>query len=383
MNIGVLKERNPGDRRIALTPAVVRQLAARDHKVWVESGAGEGAMFSDHDLLRAGANIAYSAAEVIHRSDLVVKISTPRLDEVDEAHPNTAIMAFYHMAVAGPQIFQRLVAREITAIGCEIIETDDGRLPVLAAPSEIAGQMTIPLANHLLRSSSGGRGILLGGSPGVPPAHVVILGAGTVGTWAARAAIAAGARVTVLDIDPEKLRRLVEHVPHLATALADPETVAEAVASADVVIGAVLIAGARTPHVVTREMVERMRPGSVIIDVAIDQGGCVETSRPTTIAEPTFVYRGVVHYCVPNMTADMGHSASIAIAQAMMPYVLLLADRGIEEALRSSRALARGIYLYRGVCVQARLAAAWNAPCQDLYALLSGGEHGRAPARQS
>lgn len=381
MNIGVLQERSPGDRRVALTPAVIRQLAARGHKVWVERGAGNGAMFTDEEFTRAGASLAYSAAEVIHRSDVVVKISTPRLEEVDEAPPGCAIMAFYHMAVAGPQLFQRLVERKITAIGCEIIETDDGRLPVLAAPSEIAGQMAIPLATHLLRSSSGGRGILLGGSPGVPPAHVVILGAGTVGTWAARAAVAAGARVTALDIDPEKLRRLVEHVPHVATALADPETVASAVASADVLIGAVLVAGARTPHVVTREMVERMRPGSVIIDVAIDQGGCVETSRPTTIAEPTFIHRGVVHYCVPNMTADMGRSASIAIAQALMPYVLMLADRGIEGALRSSRALARGVYLYRGACVQPRLAAAWNVPCHDLKALLER-ESAQTPGAQ-
>ncbi|MCS7315264.1 MAG: alanine dehydrogenase [Bryobacterales bacterium] len=376
MNIGVLQERNPGDRRVALTPAVVRQLAARGHKIWFERGAGNGAMFTDEEFTRAGASLAYSAPEVIHRSDLVVKISTPRLEEVEEAHPGCAIMAFYHMAVAGAQLFQRLVERRITAIGCEIIETDDGRLPVLAAPSEIAGQMAIPLATHLLRSSSGGRGILLGGSPGVPPAHVVILGAGTVGTWAARAAVAAGARVTVLDIDPEKLRRLVEHVPHVATALADPDSVAAAVEGADVLIGAVLVAGARTPHVVTRQMVERMRPGSVVIDVAIDQGGCVETSRPTTIAEPTFVYRGVVHYCVPNMTADMGRSASIAIAQALMPYVLTLADRGIEGALRSSSALARGVYLYRGDCVQPRLAAAWNVPCHELQQLLdAGGGH--------
>lgn len=370
MNVGVLRERNPGDRRVALTPAVVRQLAARGHKVWVETGAGDGAMFSDHDFSRAGGTVVYSWAEVMHRSDLVVKISRPRLEELSEALPGTAIMAFYHMAVAEPAVFQRLVERKVTAIGCEIIETDDGRLPVLAAPSEIAGQMVIALATHLLRSSSGGRGILLGGSPGVPPAHVVILGAGTVGSWAARAAVAAGARVTALDIDPDKLRRLVQHVPHAATALADPESVAAAVESADVVIGAVLVAGARTPHVVTREMVERMRPGSVIIDVAIDQGGCVETSRPTTISEPTFIYRGVVHYCVPNMTADMGHSASIGIAQAAMPYVLLLAERGVEQALKSCPALARGVYLYRGACVQARLAAAWNVPCYDLAALL-------------
>ncbi len=371
MNIGVLRERNPGDRRVALTPAVVRRVAERGHKIWVETGAGDGAMFHDHDFLRAGASVAYSAAEVIHRSDLVVKIATPRLDELDEVAPGTAVMAFYHMAVAGQAIFQRLQERRITAIGCEIIETDDGRLPVLAAPSEIAGQMAVPLATHLLRSSSGGRGILLGGSPGVPPAHVVILGAGTVGSWAARAAVASGARVTALDIDAEKLRRLVEHVPHVATALADPETVAANVAYADVVIGAVLVAGARTPHVVTREMVERMRPGSVVIDVAIDQGGCFETSRPTSIAEPTFIHKGVVHYCVPNMTADMGHSASMAIAQALMPYVLLLADKGVEEALRASRALARGVYLYRGACVQPGLAAAWDVPCHNLAHLLT------------
>lgn len=371
MNIGVLRERNPGDRRVALTPAVVRQLAGRGHKVWVETCAGDGAMFRDHEFVRAGAAVAYSPAEVIHRSDLVVKISTPRPEELEDAPPGAAWMAFYHMAVAGPATFQRLSERQLTAIGCEIIETDDGRLPVLAAPGEIAGQMAIPLATHLLRSSSGGRGILLGGSPGVPPAQVVILGAGTVGSWAARAAVAAGARVTVLDIEGEKLRRLVEHVAHVATALADPETVAAAVASADVVIGAVLVAGARTPHVVTREMVERMRPGSVIIDVSIDQGGCVETSRPTTIAEPAFLYHGVVHCCVPNLTADLGRSTSIAIAQALMPYLILLADRGIEGALRACRPLARGVYLYRGMCVQPPLAAAWNAPCRDLAALLA------------
>jgi len=372
VNIGVLRERNPGDRRVALTPPVVRQLSARGHKVWVEAGAGQGAMFPDEEFLRAGAALAYSPAEVIHRADLLVKISTPRPEELDEAPPGAAWMAFFHMAVADPATFQRLRERRITAIGCEIIETDDGRLPVLAAPSEIAGRMVIPLATHLLRSSSGGRGILLGGSPGVPPAHVVILGAGTVGSWAARAAVAAGARVTALDIEGEKLRRLVEHVPHVATALADPEAVAAAVASADVVVGAVLVAGARTPHVVTREMVERMQPGSVVIDVAIDQGGCVETSRPTSIAQPTFVYRGVVHYCVPNMTADMGRSTSIALAQALMPYLLVLAEEGLEGALRRCRPLFRGIYLYRGVCVQPRLAAAWNVPCQDLAALLAG-----------
>jgi alanine dehydrogenase len=275
------------------------------------------------------------------------------------------------MAVAGPALFQRLQDRTITAIGCEVVETADGRLPLLAPVSEIAGQMTLPLAAHLLRSSSGGRGILIGGSPGVPPAHVVVLGAGVVGASAARAAVAAGARVTVLDIDSEKLRLLLRHVPSVATALADPESIAEAVAEADVLIGAVLVAGARTPHIVTTRMVESMRPGAAVIDVAIDQGGCIETSRPTTILEPTFNHQGIVHYCVPNLTADMGRSTSIAVAQALMPYLIRIAEQGLEGALSGCAELARGVYTFRGACVQPQLAAAWKAPCRPLSECLA------------
>jgi alanine dehydrogenase len=351
---------------VALTPPVVRALAARGHTVWVETGAGDGAMFRDDEYLRAGAEIAYSSAEVTRRCQVVVKISVPRRQELAQCPQGTALLAFYHMAVVGPALFQALLDGKITAIGCEIIETADGRLPVLAAVSEVAGQMTVPLATHLLRSSSGGRGILLGGSPGVPPAHVVVLGAGTVGAWAARAAQAAGARVTALDIDSDKLRRLMQHVPNVATALADPESIAAAVASADVLIGAVLVAGAVTPHVVTKKMVESMRPGSVVIDVAIDQGGCIETSRPTTILQPTFNYQGVVHYCVPNLTADMGRSASIAIAQGLMPYLLLIADLGVDEALRRCSDLARGAYTYQGKCLNPQLAAAWKMDWQPV-----------------
>lgn len=371
MNIGVLREGNPLDRRVALTPPVVRQLAGRGHTVWVETGAGDGAMFRDDEYIRAGATIAYSPAEVIRRSELVVKISLPTLKELELTTPGAAVMAFYHMAVASPTIFETLLNRSITAIGCEIIKRADGRLPVLAPVSEIAGQMTIPLAAHLLRSSSGGRGILLGGSPGVPPAQVVVLGAGTVGTAATRAATADGAHVTVLDIDGEKLRRLIEHVPHVATALADAESIGAAVAAADVVIGAVLVAGARSPHVVTKQMVESMRQGAAIIDVAIDQGGCVETSRPTTINEPTFKVNGVVHYCVPNLTADMGRSTSIALAQALMPYLLRIARDGVDNALRACPDLTGGVYTYRGACVQPQLAAAFKAPHRSLAEMLS------------
>jgi len=219
---------------------------------------------------------------------------------------------------------------------------------VLAAVSEIAGQMTIPIAAHLMRSGSGGRGILLGGTPGVAPAHVVILGVGAVGSAAARAAVASGARVAGFDTQPSRLRRIMEHVRGVETCLADVEAIAEALTTADVLIGAVLIAGTRAPHVVTRAMVERMKPGSAIIDVSIDQGGCVETSRPTTLGEPTFAHHGVTHFCVPNFTADLGRSSSVAIAQAMLPYLLKLADRGVDAAIDACSDLRRGLYLLRG-----------------------------------
>ena len=348
MNIGVLRERGPFDRRVALTPAIVRRLTSSDNAVWVESGAGDGAMFPDDEYLRAGAQIAYSPAEVIQRADLLPKIARPTAEELSLCRPHIALMAFYHMAVADRAVRDALAERCLTAIGCEIVEQDDGTLPVLSAISEIAGQMTVPIAAHLLRSSSGGRGILLGGTPGVPPARIVILGAGAVGFSAIRSAAAAGATVAAFDRDPRKLRHAMEHIPGIETCLADEDSIAEGVAAADVVIGAILVAGTRTPHVVTREMVDTMKPGSAVIDVSIDQGGCVETSRPTTLAEPTFVYRGVTHFCVPNFTADLGRSSSVAIAQAMLPYLLSIARHGVEVAIEECPDLARGVYLLRG-----------------------------------
>ena len=356
MNIGLIQEADPYERRVALTPSVVRQLAEHGNTVWVEKGSGDRAMFLDDEYIRAGAHIAYSQAEVVQRCELVAKVAAPAPEELVSFPKGTALMAFYHMAVKARQLVDALIGRSITAIGYEIIESDEGRLPVLGAISEIAGQMTIPLAMHLLRSSSGGRGILLGGSPGLAPAHVVILGAGTVGTWAARSAAAAGARVSVLDIDTDKLRRLLEHLPNVATGLADPNSIGSAVASADVVIGAVLVAGRKTPHIVTRHMVEGMKRGSVLIDVAIDQGGCTETSRPTTLADPVYIHHGVVHYCVPNMTADISRSASMALSQALLPYLLRISGRGIARALAGSPELGRGVYTHDGACVRRSLA---------------------------
>ena len=348
MNIGVIRERAPFDRRVALIPPVVRRLAGAGHTVWVETGAGDGAMYRDPDYLRAGAQIAYSPEQVIQRSDLLVKIDRPTVAELSLCPPGIAVMAFYHMAVALPTLLETLAARSLTAIGCEVIQQDDGRLPVLAAISEIAGQMTVPLAAHLMRSSNGGRGILLGGTAGVPPAHVVVIGTGSVGSAAARVAAAAGARITAFDRDPRRLRHLMDRLPAIETALEDEDSIGEAVTAADVVIGAILIAGSRTPHVVTRAMVERMKPGSAIIDVSIDQGGCVETSRPTSMSEPTFSYHGVTHFCVPNFTCDLGRTASAAIAQATLPYLLTLARFGVEGGIEKCSDLRRGACTLRG-----------------------------------
>jgi alanine dehydrogenase len=370
MIIGVTREKRISDCRVALTPPVVRHLVESGNSVWVEKDAGVCARFSDDDYIHAGAQIAYSPADVTRRAKLLVKIAVPTVDELDLCPEGAAILAFYHMAVADRAVFQKLLDQKLTAVGLEIVQDDRGRRPVLAAVSEIAGQMTVQLAAHLLRSSSGGRGILLGGSPAVPPAHVVILGAGVVGSNAARVALAAGARVSVLDIDTEKLRRLLDHTPGVATAYADPEMVARAVLAADVVIGAVLVAGAKSPHVVTRKMVDAMQPGTVIIDVAIDQGGCVETSRPTTITEPTYVYNRVLHYAVPNLTADMGRSTSIAVAQALLPYLQCISRDGVRDALRASRELARGAYTHSGFCVHPALADTWRVPRRELAELL-------------
>jgi len=349
MNIGVIREDGPFDGRVALTPAIVRRLVSAGHTVWVETGAGAAAMFGDNDYIKAGALIAYSPAEVIQRVELLPKIGRPTPEELACCPPEISVMAFYHMAVADRALLETIEQRRITAIGCEIIQQEDGHLPVLAAISEIAGQMTVAIAAHLLRSSQGGRGILLGGTPGVPPARVVVLGAGSVGFAAVRGAAAAGARVTAFDRDPRRLHHVLEHVPAVETCFADPEAIAEAAAAADVVIGAVLVAGRRTPHVVTRAMVKSMKPGSAILDVSIDQGGCVETSRPTTLADPTFVEHGVTHFCVPNFTADLGRASSTAISQAMLPYLLTIAKYGVDKAVEACADLRRGVYMLRGI----------------------------------
>ncbi|HEU5182076.1 MAG TPA: alanine dehydrogenase [Candidatus Polarisedimenticolia bacterium] len=352
MILGVPRERVATEHRVALTPAGARSLVHQGHVVVIESGAGRAARFADEKYADAGARVVYGTDEVFGRADLVIKVSALAAEEVPHLREGQAILAFHHLAAASRSHLEALLRRGVTLIGLEILEDSHGDAPVLHAMSEIGGQLAVGVAAHQLQTLSGGRGILLGGSIGIPPAHVVILGAGVSGVAAARRAVGNGAQVTLLDTSLTALRRadeifgrgIVTEVSHLAS-------VDRAVAYADVVIGAVLVRGERAPLIVTREVVRRMKPGAVIIDLAIDQGGCVETSRPTTLADPVFVEHEVVHCAVPNLSSAVARTASLALTYAALPFVETLAARGLDSTLMREPGFARGLYLYQGELV--------------------------------
>jgi alanine dehydrogenase len=372
MIIGVPAETHRHEHRVGLTPYAVRWLVDRGHTVVVEQGAGAAARFPDDEYRAAGATVAYNGEEAYKRAELVCRVSAPSRDDLDLLRPESIVCGFQHLSVQPRATIDRLRELEITAIGYELIEDGEGHRPVLVPFSEMAGQMAIYLASHLLENGQGGRGILLGAVPGIAPPTVLILGAGTVGRTAARRAVAIGAHVIVLDEDLAKLRGLSRDLSgQVVTQLAAQDRLAQYTAIADVVIGAVLIPGARAPFLVTEEMVKRMRPGSVIIDLSIDQGGCVETSRPTTPEHPTFVVHDVVHYCVPNMTANVARTASRALADAVRHWIADIAEHGPAEAFRTDGGLASGVYLYRGAVVHPALAAAHGLPIRALTDLLA------------
>ncbi len=352
MVIGVPREIHRQENRVGLSPFAVSQLTGEGHTVYVEKGAGVAAHFTDHDFEEAGAQIVYGPEEPYHRSDLVCRVGRPSTEELDLLKPGGTIIAFQHLAVIPKENVDRFMELETTLIGYEVITDETGDFPVLNPFSEMAGQMAIPLATHYLQTTKGGRGILIGNVPGVPPATVLIIGAGTVGFAAARSALGDGAHVLVVDDDMAQLRSLSRDLigrPH--TAIATTERLSRYSEIADVVVGAVLVPGRRAPHLITEEMVKRMKPGSVIIDVAVDQGGCVATTRPTTLDRPTFVQHGVVHYCVPNMTANVPRTASRVLTNAALPYVKALAAKGLKGALREDPALAGAVYTFEGKMV--------------------------------
>jgi alanine dehydrogenase len=348
MHLGIPKERRPNEHRVGLTPAGVELLAADGHRCYVEAGAGLGAGFADEDYARAGAAVVYSGEEAYGRADLVVKVSRPTSAELAWLRAGQTVLAFWHLASASPDNVEALQRQKVTAIAYELVRADDGSLPVLRTMSQIAGRMSANIAAGLLRNDRGGKGILLGGVPGVPPAEVVILGAGEVGAHAARAFLGLGASVYVLDRDLDRLGRLAAQMPALVTMVSHAFNVRKTARFADVLVGAVLVPGQRSPIVVPRDLVAEMRPRSVILDIAIDQGGCVETSRPTTHTVPTFVAENVTHYCVPNMPGVLGRTATHALNNATWPLVQLIASAGVEAAIERSQPLARGVATVAG-----------------------------------
>ncbi len=351
MIIGIPKETLLEEKRVSLAPAGVNSLVQAGHTVYVETKAGSESHFSDEDYEKVGAKIVYTAEEVFQRADLIAKISPLTEVEADLLQENQIIFSFLHLAVGRKNIIEKLIQKKITAISYELIEKND-QLPVLQAMSEIAGQLSIQIGEKLMSSDiPGSRGILMGGITGVAPAAVVILGAGVVGLNAARAALGRGAQVIVLDKDLRRLQR-IENLTnrHVTTVAANPYTIARGVKFADLLIGAVQVKGEKSPHLVTEEMVKSMKKGAVIVDVAIDQGGCVETSYPTTISEPYFIKHDVIHYCVPNMPALVSRSATYGITNASLEYIMKIANNGFDNAVLGDQGLAQGVCTYNGYC---------------------------------
>jgi alanine dehydrogenase len=365
MRIGVVKEIKPDEYRVALTPAGARELVARGHDVVVETTAGEGSAFTDDAYRQAGASIL-SGADVWDSAELLLKVKEPLPAEYGLIRPDVVLFTYLHLAPA-PELTRALLDSGATCIAYETVETDDHRLPLLAPMSEVAGRLAPQAGAAALERPHGGRGILLGGVAGVPPAKVVVLGGGIVGYNAAHIAVGMQADVWILDKSVDRMRELDPMLDGRATiAMSSTLQVEEAIAEADLVIGAVLVPGARAPKLVTREMLGHMRPGAVLVDVAIDQGGCFETSHATTHSDPTYVVDGIVHYCVANMPGAVPITSTKALTNATLPYVEEIADRGFAEAVRRDRTLARGVSVVDGKLTSEPVAEALGHPYAPL-----------------
>jgi alanine dehydrogenase len=348
MIIGILKEIKDHEFRVALTPEGVAELVQHGHVVWIEKSAGKGSGFSDEDYRQVGAQVADSKEEIFQKAVLILKVKEPLLQEVPFFKPHHTLFTFLHLA-ASKELTQALMESGLTAIAYETTEDRAGRLPMLLPMSQIAGRMSIQIGAHYLERTSGGRGMLLGGVPGVKAAHVVIIGAGGVGASAAQIAVGMGARVTVFSVDIDQLQRLEERFGAAITTLFPNRVAVEkAIGEADLLIGAAMIKGARAPQLVSRVMVASMKPGSVIVDVAVDQGGCVETIRPTTHSDPIYEVEGVLHYGVTNIPGNVPVTSTHALTNATLPFIVRLADAGMDQALRDDPWLAKGVNVKDG-----------------------------------
>jgi alanine dehydrogenase len=348
MIVGVPREIKSNEYRVSLVPAGVRALVEKGHKVIVERSAGEGSGISNEEYLGAGAVIRESPNDIYQEAEMIIKVKEPLPQEYDLLGEGQILYTFLHLAPA-LELTKALLRRKVIGIAYETVQLEDGSLPLLTPMSEIAGKMSIQLGCYYLQKENGGSGVLLGGVPGTKPGEVVIIGGGTVGKNAAKVALGIGANVTILDISLDTLRYLCDTLQGRVTTLAsNSSNIESTLANADLVIGAVLVPGARAPCLVTRDMIGKMRKGSVIVDVAIDQGGCVETSLPTTFEKPAFTIDGVIHCCLPNMPSAVARTSTFALTNATFPYALKLADLGCEKVLLSDDALRKGLNVFMG-----------------------------------
>jgi alanine dehydrogenase len=348
MVIGVPREIKDHETRVGCVPSMVTALRERGHQVLVETQAGVGSSIPDDEYAEAGARILSTAAEVWNKSDLIVKVKEPQPSEYVFFRPGLILFTYLHLAPL-PELTDALLKSRVNAVAYETIREHDNSLPLLTPMSEVAGRMAVQVGAQYLERPNGGRGILLGGIPGVAPANVVVIGGGVVGHNAAKMACGLGAHVTIIERNLNRLRELDDiYLNSIRTLASNTYTIRDAVAQADLVIGAVLIPGASAPKLVRRDMISRMRQGAVVVDVAIDQGGCVETAHPTTHTDPVYYVDGVLHYCVSNMPAAVPHTSTFGLTNATVPYVLTLADKGLERACEQSRPICEGVNTYHG-----------------------------------
>ncbi len=366
MIIGVPKEIKEKEFRVAIVPAGVKALTEAGHGVLVETKAGEGSGITDEQYRNAGATLIPTANEVYHRAELIMKVKEPLGGELSLLREGQILFTYLHLAPA-PELTEKLLLCKVRAVAYETVQLDNGFLPLLSPMSQVAGRMAVQEGARFLEKEAGGRGVLLAGVPGVQPGHVTILGSGTVATNAVQMALGLGAKTTILA---RNLRRLAEldaqFHGRLTTLALNQHNIEEELHRADLLISAIYVPGGRAPKLVTREMLSLMKKGSVIVDVAIDQGGCLETSRPTYHSDPVFMVDGIVHYCVANMPGAVPWTSTFALTNATLPYCLAMADRGFEAAAKEDRALQRGINLFDGRLVQRQVAQSQGRSCQEL-----------------
>ncbi|GAB4044228.1 alanine dehydrogenase [Spirosoma litoris] len=371
MVIGVPKEIKNNENRVALTPAGVTELRKHGHVVYVQVNAGEGSGFEDEEYIAAGATMLPTIEDVYGIAEMIMKVKEPIASEYNLIKENQLLFTYFHFA-SSEELTQAMLAKGAVCLAYETVERPDRSLPLLVPMSEVAGRMAIQEGAKYLEKPLKGRGILLGGVPGVKPANVLILGGGIVGTQAAKMAAGLGAHVTIMDVSLARLRYLSDIMPpNVQTMMSNEYNIREMIKVCDLIVGAVLIPGAKAPHLITREMLKQMRPGTVLVDVAVDQGGCIETCHPTTHENPTFIIDGVVHYCVANMPGAVPYTSTLALTNATLPYALQLANKGWQQACRDNTDLKLGLNVVEGKVVYKGVAEAFGLPLTDVNTVLT------------